>query len=215
MIDNAKVISIEKPEESELPTTSQASANDDSVVKTTVMESQYKDSAISSTNDLKSKESTTADQKEVLSVETKPRKIPLLKNQAFNGLLRRMLSISLLISTVNTVLSVGLLRYMGSIFTDDLQITDCISAQSKWLGLSLFLHSFVLTLEGTILAQRDVAFLAASYILFLPLLMIRLRYCKVFPAVWQTLLAFQVARLIQFTVRISTAIQNNSKKKKA
>lgn len=162
--------------------------------------------------------STSDDTKDVVSPTSKElrhaiqseNKNVLLRNQAFKSLLRRMFSISLLISTVNTALSVGLLRNLSYIFTDDVLITDCIRSQSKWLGLSLFLHSFVLTLEGTIIAQRDVAFLAISYLIFLPLLMMRLQYCKVFPAVWQTLLAFQVARLIQFTVRISTARQKKN-----
>lgn len=145
--------------------------------------------------------------KELSSEIQSENKNVLLRNQAFKSLLRRMFSISLLISTVNAALSVGLLRNLSYIFTDDVLITNCIRSQSKWLGLSLFLHSFVLTLEGTIIAQRDAAFLAISYLIFLPLLMLRLQYCKVFPAVWQTLLAFQVARLIQFTIRISTARQ--------
>mmetsp|Transcript_969 Transcript_969/g.1447 ORF Transcript_969/g.1447 Transcript_969/m.1447 type:complete len:306 (+) Transcript_969:1163-2080(+) len=135
--------------------------------------------------------------------KTKTREASLTRNKAFRILLRRLLVVSSVISTINTLFSIGLVRRMGMVFTTDLQITNCMRSQSVWLGLSLFLHSFVLTLEGTLIAKRDVAFLARSYLIFLPLLIIRLHYfCPAFPGVWQTLFAFQLARLIQFAMRM-------------
>ena len=131
---------------------------------------------------------------------TDQEKKPLCK--AFQSLLSRLLVVAAVTAGTNSVISTGLVRYMGSWFTTDSRIIECMSSQSMWMGLSLFLHSFILVLEGAIIAGRDVAFLAWTYLATLALLMLRLNYCTAFHGVWQTLFIFQTIRLAQFASRI-------------
>jgi Na+-driven multidrug efflux pump len=97
----------------------------------------------------------------------------------------------------------------GSYFTQDAAVIACLKqpATMAWAGWALFLHPFIMLLEGCILASRDLTFLLASYVITIVCHFASLHWnATSFPGVWRSLFFFQTFRLIQFSWRVRTSL---------
>ena len=97
----------------------------------------------------------------------------------------------------------------GSYFTQDSAVISCLtdSTTVAWAGWALFLHPFIMLLEGCILASRDLTFLLASYVITIACHFASLHWnATSFPGVWRSLFFFQTFRFIQFCWRVRTRL---------
>jgi Na+-driven multidrug efflux pump len=128
---------------------------------------------------------------------TKPNDINVAQNA--RTLLKRVLLMSTAVGAVNSVVSKYIANNAGSAFTTDTSLVSLMSNVSPFMGLALFIHPITMTLEGSIIAGRNLRRLLGTYVLSVILLLAQLNFvCDRFVGVWHALLFFQAIRIVQF-----------------
>ena len=120
--------------------------------------------------------------------------------------LGRMLLLGGTLAVLNSGLSRLILSNCGGWFTSDAGIFGMIgSKNSRFLSLSVLLHSFVMLFEGGIMASgpSGLMYLLKSYMATFVLLTGALKYgASDLGGVWKVWFGFQVVRLFQFGARV-------------
>jgi hypothetical protein len=71
-----------------------------------------------------------------------------------------------------------------------------------YLGAAIFLHPFIELFEGVVIATRQFRTLISTYVVTVAAHLTTLFcLCRSFTGVWQSLVAFQVVRLTNFSLR--------------
>jgi Na+-driven multidrug efflux pump len=118
-------------------------------------------------------------------------------------MLRRLLILGVWIGVLNSQLSTFLVRQCGQYITKDIAITTLMTQHSKFMGLSLLVHPFIMLLEGIVLANRDYRTLIFTYATTMVMhFTILSKFCHSFPAVWRTFFLFQCTRLSLYAYRV-------------
>jgi len=126
-------------------------------------------------------------------------------------LFRRLGTIAVTASVVNSILGLFVCRRFSSLFTNDVRIVSLIQQNGPWMAASLLAHPCALLFEGSMIAGRDVSFLAWAYFANLALLvglLTNLTTC--FAGVWQLFFAFQTLRTAQFVMRVGRELRHVS-----
>ena len=88
-----------------------------------------------------------------------------------------------------------------------------MAQHSSWVGAAVLLHPFIMLLEGTVLAKRDLVFMVATYVIT-SLLHFGFVFSPVsssFVGLWRALFGFQLIRLVQFALRVWTISRRKNK----
>lgn len=129
-------------------------------------------------------------------------------------LTKKLMTISFVLSIVNSMFGKYLLSNKGALFTQEIAITSIMKRVSVWMGLSLVLHPFIMLYEGAIIAKRDLKYLVVNYGITLGLMSSLLKGCARFEQVWISLFIFQIIRLAQFGPRVwKTILQKKNERK--
>lgn len=125
---------------------------------------------------------------------------------AIGKVVRRLVSISLGVGGLNAMLAGLLPSFFPGLFTTSAAIVGQMHLIAPWLSLCLLAHACTMALEGTLLAERELRFLASSYAINTLLVLVGLRRLQHVAAgiqgVWACLLYFQVSRCIIFALRL-------------
>ena len=114
-------------------------------------------------------------------------------------LLKRLLVLAASVGASNCILSSVIARNFGVAFTTDSSLVSLMSDVSPFMGLALLIHPITMTLEGSIIAGRNLTYLVGSYVASFFILLAQLNLvCTKFIGVWHALLLFQMIRIIQF-----------------
>jgi Na+-driven multidrug efflux pump len=125
---------------------------------------------------------------------------PELNTKSFNKIVQRLLILAAVLSVTNSQACVLILKHCGHWLVRDARIVQLMVHNTGFLGLAIFLHPFILFLEGTVIASRDFRTLIMTYVATLGLHFTVLHYfCKSFPAIWRTFFVFQVIRAGSFS----------------
>ncbi|KAL7508889.1 hypothetical protein ACHAXN_005970 [Cyclotella atomus] len=114
-------------------------------------------------------------------------------------LLKRVLLMSTTAGVVNSALSWFIANNAGKAFTTDTSLVALMSNVSPFMGLALLIHPITMTLEGSIIAGRNLKKLLFTYVFSVLLLLSQLKFvCTEFAGVWHAILLFQAIRIVQF-----------------
>jgi Na+-driven multidrug efflux pump len=118
--------------------------------------------------------------------------------------LQRLFYLSLGIGITNYQLSRFILQHCGRFLTKDSAILHMMAKYSTFVAGAVFLHPFVMLLEGTVLARRDLVFMVGMYIAtaLLHLGNVSSPASASFLGLWRALFVFQSVRLVQFALRV-------------
>jgi len=117
--------------------------------------------------------------------------------------LKRLLLLSFVVGCVNSNTARFIANHAGRAFTNDASLVSLMSHVSPLMGLALLIHPVTMTLEGSIIAGRDLQFLVGTYVASIAVLMVKLKFfCFDFAAVWKALVLFQLVRIFQFGGRV-------------
>jgi Na+-driven multidrug efflux pump len=129
---------------------------------------------------------------------------PQVSQKVRGKLIKRLFYLSAAVGVSNLQFSQLILKQFGRVLTKDSRIIQMMAQYSPFVGLAVFLHPFIMLLEGTVLAKRDLVFMTAMYVgtgllhfahVFSPA-------AASFMGLWRSLFVFQLIRLIQFAVRV-------------
>ncbi len=102
-----------------------------------------------------------------------------------------------------TFASTKIVLKMGRLFTSNVEIVASMAKHTNFISLAVLLHSFIMVLEGAIIATGDLKYLVATYSCTMGVLFAQLKFASPhFAAVWFALLLFQTLRLLQFKSRV-------------
>ncbi|KAL7473599.1 hypothetical protein ACHAXS_014075 [Conticribra weissflogii] len=117
--------------------------------------------------------------------------------------LKRLLLLSFVVGCVNSNTARFIANNAGKAFTTDASLVSLMSHVSPLMGLALLIHPVTMTLEGSIIAGRDLKFLVGTYVASIFVLTGKLKFfCGDFAAVWKSLVLFQLVRIFQFGGRV-------------
>eukprot|EP00566_Odontella_aurita_P007057 CAMPEP_0113530048 /NCGR_PEP_ID=MMETSP0015_2-20120614/2724_1 /TAXON_ID=2838 /ORGANISM="Odontella" /LENGTH=755 /DNA_ID=CAMNT_0000428729 /DNA_START=189 /DNA_END=2456 /DNA_ORIENTATION=+ /assembly_acc=CAM_ASM_000160 len=132
-------------------------------------------------------------------------------NRAVRTLLGRMLLLSTIISVLNSHIGQVIVKNCGAHIAGDPGVSSLLSSNACFFELSLLLHPAIMLFEGTIIAKRDLGYLASTYGVTLLGLVGLLKYgCGGFGDVWRALFLFQAMRLLQFGGRVGRKTMGRS-----
>ena len=119
-------------------------------------------------------------------------------------LFKRLFWLSAAVGLCNNQLSKLILNNFGRFLTKDPSVIGMMAQYSPFVGLAVLLHPFIMLLEGTVLAKRDLIFMIGMYILtgLLHFANVFSPYSATFNGLWRSLFIFQFIRLVQFAVRV-------------
>lgn len=129
---------------------------------------------------------------------------PQVPTRLRGKLLQRLGWIAMVVGLCNHQVSQLILRQLGRIITKDAGIINMMATYSPIVGGAILMHPFIMLLEGTVLAKRDLIFMVGMYILtglfhfgfvFSPI-------SASFKGLWRALFVFQFIRLVQFALRV-------------
>ena len=121
------------------------------------------------------------------------------------SLLKRIFLLASVMAVTNSGLAKQIMEKGGSFFTNESVILSSLSDPSRvfYMMGSVLLHPLILTMEGSILATRDLGFLVGSYGFTMTIMLSLLKFStNSFTQVWRALFAFQVIRSIVFGARV-------------
>jgi Na+-driven multidrug efflux pump len=130
------------------------------------------------------------------------------KNRAgVSKVIQRIVVISLGVGGLNAMLA-GLIPYLvPHFFTTSPAIALQMQDLSQLLSGSLVAHACTMALEGVLLAERELTYLAGCYAVNTALILVALAMLGgraiAISNVWVTLLAFQAIRLVQFGAKLA------------
>ena len=129
---------------------------------------------------------------------------PQVKKRDEGQLLRRLLYLAAAIGLCISNLSTTILGKFGSYLTKDASIIACMSTYAPWVGFAVFLHPFLMLVEGYIMAKRDFVFLVGMYVATTAL-HFGFTFSSIsssFLGLWRAFFVFQAIRLVQLTGRL-------------
>jgi len=128
-----------------------------------------------------------------------------MNNKASRFLLKRIFLLASSMAVINTNTSRFVMKRGGSFFTNDGAILSLLRNRNRvalMMG-SCFLHPFIMAMEGSILATRDLGFLVSAYGFTMATMLSILKFStSTFTGVWQALFAFQAIRFTIFGGRV-------------
>ncbi len=129
---------------------------------------------------------------------------PQVDKKARGKLIKRLFCIASFIGLSNNVMSRGILSKFGRFLTKDQRIIETMSTYCPWVGFAVLLHPFIMLLEGTVLAKRDLIFMIGSYAVtsVLHFGFVFSPAASTFAGLWRALFGFQFIRLVQFAARV-------------
>lgn len=130
--------------------------------------------------------------------------IPQVDKKVRGKLIKRLFYISSFIGLFNNVVSRRILTGFGRFLTQDSNIMKIMAKHSPWVGFAVLLHPFIMLLEGTVLAKRDLIFMVVSYMVtnLLHFGFVFSPVSSTFAGLWRALFGFQLIRLLQFAARV-------------
>ena len=129
---------------------------------------------------------------------------PQVDKKARGNLIKRLFFIASFIGLSNNLLSRHILSNLSGFLTKNANIIELMGTYAPWVGFAVLLHPFIMLLEGTVLAKRDLIFMIGSYactsllhfsFVFSPM-------ASTFAGLWRALFGFQAIRLVQFAARV-------------
>jgi Na+-driven multidrug efflux pump len=119
-------------------------------------------------------------------------------------LFQRLFWLSAAVGLCNNQLSKLILNNFGRFLTKDPSVIGMMAQYSPFVGFALLLHPFIMLLEGTVLAKRDLIFMVGMYILtgLLHFTNVFSPFSSTFHGLWRSLFIFQCIRFVQFAVRV-------------
>ena len=129
---------------------------------------------------------------------------PQVNKKARGKLIKRLFCIASFIGLSNNELSRRILSSLGRFLTKDPNIIETMATYSPWVGFAVLLHPFIMLLEGTLLAKRDLIFMIGSYAAtsLLHFSFVFSPVSSTFAGLWRALFGFQLIRLVQFAARV-------------
>ena len=128
---------------------------------------------------------------------------PQVKHQKAK-LLQRLFYMSAGIGVgVSQALYIILTRW-GGFLTKDAAIIQTMAHHAQFVSLAILLHPFIMLLEGTILARRDLLYLVAMYVstMTLHVSLVLSPWASTFAGLWKIFFTFQAMRLVQTAGRV-------------
>jgi len=129
---------------------------------------------------------------------------PQVDEKVRGKLIKRLFCISAFVGVSNNQVSQLILTRLGRFFAQDTSIVATMAQHAPWVGFAVLLHPFIMLLEGTVLAKRDLVFMVGTYSLstLLHLSFVFSPFASTFSGLWRSLFVFQVLRLTQFAFRV-------------
>lgn len=161
----------------------------------------------------KDKEVSTTETNE-LEEEMKQEIAPKENTDVSKTLLKRIFTLASAMALINSNLARQILKRGGSFFTNDSTILTLLGDPGRvfYLMGSVLLHPLIMTMEGSILATRDLGFLVSAYFFTMGTMLSLLKFStNSFTEVWRALFTFQAIRSITFGARV---FQKTRSKKK-
>jgi len=125
---------------------------------------------------------------------------------AIGKVVRRLVLISVGVGGLNAALAGLIPSFFPGLFTTSAEIIREMHLLAPWLSASLLAHACTMALEGILLAERELSYLAASYAINTLLVvggLYSLRHIGGgIQGVWACLLFFQLSRCTFFAVRL-------------
>ena len=129
---------------------------------------------------------------------------PQVDEKVRGKLIKRLFCISAFVGVFNNQVSQLILTRLGRFFAQDTRIVETMAQHAPWVGFAVLLHPFIMFLEGTVLAKRDLFFMVGTYSLstLLHLSLVFSPFASTFSGLWRSLFVFQAMRLTQFAFRV-------------
>ncbi|GFH54490.1 hypothetical protein CTEN210_10966 [Chaetoceros tenuissimus] len=146
--------------------------------------------------------------------ETRQAIVPKENTDVAKTLLKRIFTLASAMALTNSNLARQILKRGGSFFTNDSTILQLLGDPARvfYLMGSVLLHPLIMTMEGSILATRDLGFLVSAYFFTMGTMLSLLKFStNSFTEVWRALFTFQAIRTITFGARV---FQKTRSKKK-
>lgn len=138
---------------------------------------------------------------------------PQVSKKTRGKLIKRLFYIASAVGICNFNMSQLILSKFGRFLAKDSNIIHLMAQHSPWVGYAVLLHPFIMLLEGTVLAKRDLVFMVTTYVIT-SLLHFGFVFSPVsasFVGLWRALFGFQFIRLVQFALRVWTKSQRKNK----
>jgi len=151
--------------------------------------------------DVDKSDNTNGDQ---TSSETKAAASHENKKRA-KSLLKRIFMLASIMAVTNSGLSMAFMEKGGNLFTNDATILSLLGNPSRvfYMAGSVLLHPLIMTMEGSILATRDLGYLVGAYGFTIAVMLSLLKFAtQSFTEVWRALFLFQFIRSIVFGWRV-------------
>jgi Na+-driven multidrug efflux pump len=121
----------------------------------------------------------------------------------FRKIFKRLLLMTTVLGVVNSQACVGILKYGGQFLASDPGIVSLMKVNTRYLGIAVLLHPFILLCEGVVIASRDFKTLVIAYAITLGMHFSILNFfSNSFPAVWRTFFFFQMIRVWAFSLQV-------------
>lgn len=131
----------------------------------------------------------------------------------FKLMLRRLFLLASVMAVTNSWVAKNIMEKGGAFFTNDVTILSLLSETKRVFFMmgSVLLHPFIMTMEGSILATRDLGFLVGAYGLTMTFMLSLLKFgTSSFTDVWRALFVFQAIRAISFGLRVALKSRNTT-----
>lgn len=125
---------------------------------------------------------------------------PVKVNKDYQAILKKLTVMAAGVAAFNFVGVKWVLKNCGTIFSKDVGILNCLSGNAMTAAIALALHPIIMAAEGTVISTRKFKNLVRTYIVTLGIHTIVLKtFAKQsFGAVWQSLIIFQVVRMLNY-----------------
>lgn len=138
-------------------------------------------------------------------IEKKVTSKPKENTALAKSLLKRIFLMASIMAVTNSGLAKYIMENGGAIFTNDGAILNLLSDPSRvfYMMGSVLLHPLIMTMEGSILATRDLGFLVGAYGITMTIMLSLLKFStSSFTQVWRALFSFQAIRSVVFGARV-------------
>jgi len=123
---------------------------------------------------------------------------PVRRQKDFTAILKRIGVLAVAAAAFNYVASRSLLMHCGTMFTRNAGILSCMQKTSVWTAIVLALHPIVVAISGTVIATKNFRNLVKTYAFTVLVFGAVLQRATSFAAVWQSLVIFQLVRLVNY-----------------
>ena len=134
------------------------------------------------------------------------------------SLMKRIISLAAITGVSISVWAKLIMERGGSMFTNDAVLLSLMRDPSRvaYLMGSVLMHPLIMTMEGSLLATRDLKYLMGSYGVTMAIMLAILKFgTDSFTGVWRALFLFQSVRFTSFGWRVIQKYRNRSVSKKA